>query len=101
MDFSPTAYAWEPIPDEVPLYPVGITATAQRLLDNNSARAIRIYRYRSGTHTALKNQLHQKYSPEYWTGVVQPVAGIATISLMDMYSQLYANYGQVTEGDLE
>ena len=62
---------------------------------------MRIYRDQSGTHTALKNQLHQKYSPEYWTGVVQPGTGIATISLLDMYAHLYANYGQVTEGDLE
>ena len=27
--------------------------------------------------------------------------GIETISLVDMYAHLYANYGQVTEGDLE
>ena len=60
-----------------------------------------IYMDQSGTHTALKNQLHQKYSPEYWKGVVQPGTGIATISLMDMYAHLYANYGQVTKGDLE
>ena len=62
---------------------------------------MRIYRDQSGTHIALKNQLHHKYSPEYWTGVVQPGTGIAKISLMDMYAHLYANYGQVTEGDLE
>ena len=62
---------------------------------------MRIYRDHSGTHTALKNQLHQKYSPEYWTGVVQPGTRISTISLMDMYAHLYANYGQVTERDLE
>ena len=62
---------------------------------------MRIYRDQSGTHTALKNQLHQKYNPEYWKEVVQPVTGIATISLMNMYAHLYANYGQVTEGDLE
>ena len=62
---------------------------------------MRIYRDQSGTHTALKNQLHQKYNPEYWTGVVQPGTGIATVSLMDMYAHLYANNGQVTEGDLE
>ena len=37
VEFSPTAYAWEPIPDEAPVYPVGITATAQRLLENNFA----------------------------------------------------------------
>ena len=96
VEFSPTAYAWEPIPDEAPVYPVGVTATAQRLLDNNFARAMQIYRVQSGTHTTLKNQLHQKYRPEYWTGVVQPGTGIATISLMDIYAHLYANYGQVT-----
>ena len=62
---------------------------------------MRIYRDQSGTHTALKNQLHQKYSPEYWTGVVQLGTGIATISLLGMYAHLYANYGQVTKGDLE
>ena len=62
---------------------------------------MRIYSDQSGTHTALKNQLHQKYSPEYWTGVVQPGTGIATTSLMDMHAHLYAIYGQVTKGDLE
>ena len=62
---------------------------------------MRIYRDQSGTHTALKNQSHQKYSPEYWTGVVHPGTGIATISLLDMYAHLYANHGKVTEGDLE
>ena len=57
---------------------------------------MRIYRDQSGTHTSLKKKLHQKYSPEYWTGVVYPGTGIATISLLDMYENLYANYGQVT-----
>ena len=64
VEFSPTDYAWEPIPDEAPVYPVRITATAQGPLDNNFARAMRIYRDQLGTHTALKNQLHQKYIPE-------------------------------------
>ena len=62
---------------------------------------MRIYQDQSGTHTALKNQLHQKYSPEFWTGVVQPGTGIATLSLLDMYAHLYDNYGQVTKGYLE
>ena len=101
VEFYPTAYAWEPILEEAPVYPIGITAAAQQLLDNNFARAMRIYRDQSGTHTALKNQLHQKYSPEFWTGVLQPGTGIATLSLLDMYAHLYANYEQVTEGDLE
>ena len=97
---SPTAYAWEPIPEEAPVYPVGIKAAAQRLLDNDFACAMRIYWDQSGTHTALKNQLYQKYNPEFWTGVVQPGTGIVTLSLLDMYAHLYENYGQVTEGDL-
>ena len=63
VEFSPTAYAWEPIPDEAPVYPAGITATAQRRLDNNFSQAMRTYRDQSGTDTALKNQLHQKYNP--------------------------------------
>ena len=101
VEFSPTAYAWELIPEEAPVYPVRITAAAQRLLDNNFARGMRIYRDQSGTHTALKNQLYQKYNPKFWTGVVQPGTVIATLSLLDMHAHLYANYGQVTEGDLE
>ena len=76
VEFSPTSYSLEPIPDEAPVYHVGITATAQRLLDNNFAREMRIYRYQSGTHTALKNQLNQKYSPEYWTGWYSQVQGL-------------------------
>ena len=42
VEFPPTAYAWEPIPEEAPVYPVGITAAAQRLLNNNFDRAMRI-----------------------------------------------------------
>ena len=64
-EFSPTSYAWEPIPEEAPVYPIEITAASQQLLDNKFDRAMRIYRYQSGNHTALKNQLHQKYSPEF------------------------------------
>ena len=78
VEFSTTSYVWELIQDEAPVYPVGITATALQLLDNNFAWAIRIYKDQSGTHTALKNQLHQKYSPEYWTGVVHPGTGVHT-----------------------
>ena len=62
---------------------------------------MRIYRDQSGTQTALKKQLYQNYNPEFWTGVVQPGTGIATLSLLDMYAHLYANYGQLTEGYLE
>ena len=62
---------------------------------------MRIYRDQLGTHTALKNQLHQKYSPEFWIGVVQPGTVITTISLLDIDEHLYANYGQVTKGNLE
>ena len=69
VEFSPTSYVWEPIPEEAPFYPVGITSAVQRLLDNNFARAMRIYRDQSGTHTALKNKLYHKYNPEFWTGV--------------------------------
>ena len=58
VEFSLTAYSWEPIPSEAPVYPVRITATTQRLINNNFARVIRIYRDQSGTHTALKNELH-------------------------------------------
>ena len=62
---------------------------------------MRIYQDQSGTHTALKNQLYQKYNPGFWTRVVQPGTGVATLSLLDIYAHLYANYGQVAEGDLE
>ena len=62
---------------------------------------MRPYRGQLGTHTALKKQLYQKYNLEFWTRVVQPGTGIATLSLLDMYGHLYDNYGQVTEGDLE
>ena len=82
VEFSPTTYSREPIPEEAPVYPVGIAAAAQQLLDNSFSRAMRIYRGQSGTHTALKNQLHQKYSPEFWRGVVQPGTGITTIYLL-------------------
>ena len=101
VEFSPTAYVWEPIPEEELVYPVGITAAAQCLPDNKFAHAMKFYRDQSGTHTALKNQLYQKYNPEFWTGVVQPGTGIATLSLLDMYAHLYASYGQITEGDME
>ena len=36
VEFSPTAYAREPIPEEAPVYPVGITAAANNYLTTTS-----------------------------------------------------------------
>ena len=101
VEFNPTAYEWEPNPGEAPAYPDGVVAAPARILNNNFARAQRIFREQSGTHTALKNQLYRKYNSKYWTGLVQPGTGIATVSLIDMYAHLYVNYGQITDANLE
>ena len=45
--------------------------------------------------------MYRKYSSDYWTGLVQPVTGIATASLIDMYTHLYENYRQITDANLE
>ena len=51
--------------------------------------------------TALKNQLYRVCPQEYWTGLIQPGTGIATVSLLDMYNHLYTNFGQISDVDLE
>ena len=74
------------------MYPNNVAAALQRTLDNDFIRAQRIFREQSGTHTALRNQLYRKYDAEFWTGLVQPGTGIATILLLDMYAHLHTNY---------
>ena len=66
VEFTPTAYVWEPNPGEAPNYPNGVAAASAHILDNNFSRAQRIFREKSGTHTALKNQLYRKYNSKYW-----------------------------------
>ena len=61
----------------------------------------RIFREKSGTHTALKKQLYRKYNEEFWIGLVQPDTCIATILLLDMYAHLYTNYGKISDGNLK
>ena len=38
---------------------------------------------------------------EYWTGLIEPGIGIKTVSLLEMYTHLYTNFGQITDGYLE
>ena len=83
------------------MYPNNVVAVLQRTLDDDFARAQRIFRDQSGTHTALKNQLYRKYDPEFWTGLVQPGTCIAIILLLDMYAHLYTNYAKITDENLK
>ena len=44
VEFTPTAYVWEPNPGEAPNYPDGVAAAPARILDNDFSRAQRIFR---------------------------------------------------------
>ena len=33
--------------------------------------------------------------------MIEPGIGIATVSLLDMYTHMYTKFGQITDGDLE
>ena len=33
--------------------------------------------------------------------MIEPGIGIATVSLLEMYTHLYTNFGKITDGDLE
>ena len=52
VEFSPVAYVWELNPGEAPVYPDAVAAAPARILDNNFARAQRIFREQSGTETS-------------------------------------------------
>lgn len=59
----PTAYLWEVHPGEAPNYPHNIAVAPQHMLDNNFARANRVFKDQSGTHIALKNQCFLGLNP--------------------------------------
>ena len=90
--YSPIPYVWEGNPGEGPVYPANVPAALARTLNNTCTGQSCIFQDQTRTHTALQNQLYRSYSREYWTGLIQPGTGIATISLLDMYTHLYTNY---------
>ena len=101
VEFSPTVYLWEANPGEAPVYPAGVAAAPQRILDNNFQRSFRVYIDQLATHTALKNQLYRRYDQEFWTGLLQPGTGISNVTLLEMYTNLYLNYEKITDGYLK
>ena len=100
-EYSNAAYIWEVHPGEVPVFPANVTAANARTLENRYVSSTRVFQYQTRTQTALNNQLYRRYPTEYWTGLIQPGTGIATVSLLEMYTHLYTNSGQITDGDLE
>ena len=100
-EYSNVAYIWEVNPGEGPVFPANITVASARTLENDYASSARVFQYQTRTHTALNNQLYRRYPTEYWTGLIEPGIGIATVSLLEMYSHLYTNFGHITDGNLE
>ena len=101
VEYSITAYVMEPNPGEAPLYPPGVTAANQRIIDTQWRRSATIYAEQTAVHQALKNQLQRSIPDEFWAGLLVPGTGLATVNIQAMYQYLYANYGQVTDADLE
>ena len=100
-EFSNVAYIWEVNPGEGPVFPENVTAASARTLENRYAISARVFQDQTRTHTELKNKLYWQYPNEYWTGLIEPGIGIATVSLLEIYTHLYTNFGQITDGDLE
>ena len=95
------AYIWEVNSGEGPVFPANVTEASAQMLENNYTSSARVFPYQTRTHTALKTQLYRQYPTEYWTGLIEPGIGIATVSLLDMYIHLYTNFGQIMDRDLE
>ena len=99
-EYSNIAYIWEVNPEEVPLFPANVTAASAHTLENDYTNSTRVFQDQTRTHTALKTQLYIRYPTEYWTGLIEPGIGIATVSLLEMHTHMYTNFGQITDGDL-
>ena len=84
-EYSPIAYIWEAILQEGPVFPQNLAAGVARTLENEWSGRSHVFREQVGCHTALKHQLFRVYLPEYWTGLIQPGAGIATVTLLFDY----------------
>ena len=100
-EYSLVPFVWEPNPGEGAVFPPNVQIGNARTLENNFRTSSRVFREQMGIHIALKNQLYRCYSAEYWTGLIQPGTGVATVTLQQMYGHLYQNFGQITEADLE
>ena len=101
VEYSNIAYIWEVNPGEGLVFPANVTAASERTLENDYSSSASVFQYQTRTHTALKNQLYRQYPKKYWTGLIKPGRGIATVSLLEMYTHLYSNFGQITDRDLE
>jgi hypothetical protein len=71
------------------------------MLDNEWQRNATIYNDQQAVHAALKNQLFHAILEAYWAGITDPLTGMAGISLIEMYTHLYTNYGALMEDNLE
>ena len=100
-EYSNVAYIWEVNPGEGPVFPANVTAASARTLKNDYAISARVFQDQTRTHTALNNQLYRRYPTEYCTGLIKPGIGIATVSLLQIYTHLYKNFGNITDEDLE
>ena len=92
-EYSNITYILEVNPGEGPVFPANVTAASTRTLENDYTRSARVFQDQARTHTSLKNQLYRRYPTEYWTGLIKPGIGIATVSLLEIYTHLYTNFG--------
>ncbi|KAL7550664.1 hypothetical protein ACHAWF_013883 [Thalassiosira exigua] len=99
--YSPVPYVMEANPGETPLYPPGVTTAQRRNIDNQFSRVYQIFREQSAVHTALKKQLYRAVPQDYWAGLIDQHTGLATVTLRDMYTYLFQNYGVITPADHE
>ena len=99
--YSNIAYIWEVNPGEGPVFPANVTAASAQTLENDYTSSTCVFQDQTRMQTALKKQLYIQYPTEYWTGLIEPGIGIATVSLLEMYTHLYTNFGQITDRDLE
>ena len=98
--YSVTPFVWEPNPGEGPVFPPNAQIGVTRTLENAYRNSSRIFREQMAIHIALK-KLYRRYSQEFWSGLILPGTGIATVSLQNIYTHLYTNFGQITDADLE
>ena len=97
-EYSNITYIWKVNPGEGPVLPANVTAARARTLENNYTSSARVFQDQTRTHTAFKNQLYRRYPTEYWTGLIEPGIGIATVSLLEMYTHLYKTLGRSRMG---
>lgn len=98
---SPTPFIVPGNPGVQPIIPQGTTAAITAIIVRNHEEAQRSWREYNNLHLALKKQIVNALEPLFLRSLKDRNVGFNNVTLRDMLTLLFRNYGQLTPIDLK